>query len=404
MPTNLMRWVDRWIGSFCCALLSAWRLVLGRTRPADGAPRNIVFIALAEVGALVLAYPAIARTRRLFPDSKLHFVTFAAGTQMLDVMGFAAETRIILDPSSPGTLWHGTWAALAHMRAARIDTVVVLEVYGRFSTMLGYLGGARRRVGFHRFHEEGHYLGALYTHRVIYNPHMHIARSYVALVEAMAEDSDAEPRAKVAIPADLERLRWQPPEDVTRSARDKLARRAPGLRADQRIVILNANASDLIPQRRWAAQKYVDVARRLLADERVIVVLSGSAGERAAAEAIGTAIGSERAIVLAGETSLTELIALFGFADLLITNDSGPAHFASLTDLPTLVLFGPETPRIFGPLGPHQRALYAQLACSPCVSVYNQKRSPCGANECMRAITPESVYAAAQQILLARRS
>jgi hypothetical protein len=60
--------------------------------------------------------------------------------------------------------------------------------------------------------------------------------------------------------------------------------------------------------------------------------------------------------------------------------------------LPTVVLFGPETPRLYGPIGDKHKDMYSNFACSPCVSVYNGKNSPCQENRCLIAITPEAVF------------
>ncbi len=92
-----------------------------------------------------------------------------------------------------------------------------------------------------------------------------------------------------------------------------------------------------------------------------------------------------------GKTTFRELLALYSIARLMVTNDSGPAHFASLLNLPTVVLFGPETPRLYGPLGSRHKDIYAHLACSPCVSVHNGKKSPCQENRCLKMITVDEV-------------
>jgi ADP-heptose:LPS heptosyltransferase len=75
----------------------------------------------------------------------------------------------------------------------------------------------------------------------------------------------------------------------------------------------------------------------------------------------------------------------------MLTNDSGPAHFASVTPLPVFVFFGPETPAIYGPLG-NMTPIYAGLACSPCVSAMNHRKSPCSDNVCLQIIPPEQVF------------
>jgi len=74
-----------------------------------------------------------------------------------------------------------------------------------------------------------------------------------------------------------------------------------------------------------------------------------------------------------------------------VTNDSGPAHFASLTDIRVFTLFGPETPILYAPLGEHGTPLYANLACSPCVSAFNHRKTTCTDNQCLKRILPAQV-------------
>jgi len=87
----------------------------------------------------------------------------------------------------------------------------------------------------------------------------------------------------------------------------------------------------------------------------------------------------------------------------MVTNDSGPAHFAAASGLPTIVLFGPETPNLYRPLG-NSIAIYAGLACSPCVNVSNHRKSACGDNICMSAISVDQVFKAANAYLTTRLS
>jgi ADP-heptose:LPS heptosyltransferase len=98
-------------------------------------------------------------------------------------------------------------------------------------------------------------------------------------------------------------------------------------------------------------------------------------------------------ISVAGATTLRDVLVLYTLADVLVTNDSGPGHFASMTDIHNVVLFGPETPQLFGPLGPNRHVIWAELACSPCVSPYNHRFSACSNNRCMQAISVDHVFA-----------
>jgi ADP-heptose:LPS heptosyltransferase len=77
----------------------------------------------------------------------------------------------------------------------------------------------------------------------------------------------------------------------------------------------------------------------------------------------------------------------------MVTNDSGPPHFAAITDMPSFVIFGPETPALYGSLG-KTTPIYAGLACSPCVSAANHRKTACKDNVCLQVIKPLQVFEA----------
>ncbi|MBF8274629.1 MAG: rfaF [Magnetococcales bacterium] len=398
-----MRLIDRWLGSLLCFVVSGMARLWPRPSPSPARePRRILFIGIAEIGALVLAWPALHWTRRRFPDAEIYFLTFTSGRGILSLMGLDSVTQqITLRPSPFYAFTLDTLRTIIKMRRMNLDATINLEVYTRFSTLLAFLSGAKTRVGFHRFFEEGHYMGRLLTHEVIYNPHQHITRSYLSLARALLETPNGDPLVKTLLDVDpLERFK------VESSLQNKTAmwaiiqRLYPPLTPQYRLVILNANASDLIPARRWDPDRFAQLATRLLRDrDDVLILLTGAPSEGMALEKLREKISDPRVVNMAGRTTLETLIDLYAIAHLMVTNDSGPVHFSSVTDIPLLALFGPETPRLFGPVSPHARVIYHPLACSPCVSVYNQKRSPCTDNRCMSSITVEEVFAQARELL-----
>jgi hypothetical protein len=127
----------------------------------------------------------------------------------------------------------------------------------------------------------------------------------------------------------------------------------------------------MLPLRKWETGRFVELGKRLLAaDDRMGIVVTGAPSEAESAREVARQLASDRVVCLAGKTSLRELLVLYGLADVLVTNDSGPGHFASMTNIQSIVLFGPETPALFGPIGGRGKILYANLACSPCVNVF----------------------------------
>jgi ADP-heptose:LPS heptosyltransferase len=156
-------------------------------------------------------------------------------------------------------------------------------------------------------------------------------------------------------------------------------------------VLLNANASDMLPQRRWPQENFSDVGRQLLNQfQNIIVVATGAWSEKEYVQEVVSSINNKRCVNSAGFFTFDELVPLYSISTLMLTNDSGPAHFASVTDIKMFVLFGPETPSLYGPLG-NAEPLYLGLPCSPCVSAANHRKTTCKTRPCITGIQPTIV-------------
>lgn len=131
MNSLLMRKIDRWVGVplcwLCTLALRLWSW-LGQGQPPQGAPRRIMVIELAEIGGLVVAYPALAHLRRRFSQAELYFLTFAGGQGILDLLGVIdREHQVIIRPDGLATFLGDTLAAIRRMRQLGIDATINLE-------------------------------------------------------------------------------------------------------------------------------------------------------------------------------------------------------------------------------------------------------------------------------------
>jgi len=244
----------------------------------------------------------------------------------------------------------------------------------------------------------------LMTHRLSFNPYLHTSQAFQIMVQALYEPAHQFPLLNLKAPPALAGAgRFQPGAGERREAQQTLDDLFRGERR-ARLVLLNANASDLIPLRRWEGDRYVELARRLLHDAEVCIAFTGAPSEAAAVAQLVEQVGSPRCVSMAGRTTLRQLLVLCTLAEVLVSNDSGPAHFATLTDVDVVVLFGPETPRLFAGISPRTHALWAGLACSPCINAFNNRASPCRNNVCMQAITVDDVFDQVCRCLAARPS
>lgn len=155
--------------------------------------------------------------------------------------------------------------------------------------------------------------------------------------------------------------------------------------------MVNPNASDLLPQRRWAQQRFSELIQGL--HQRYpedLILITGSPAEFDYVEKVRTVANVKHALNFAGQVTFAQLPPLYTLSDVMVTNDSGPGHFSAVTPLRTVVLFGPETPALYGSVG-KSIAITANLACSPCVSAANHRKTPCHDNVCMQAISVAQV-------------
>lgn len=402
MNVDLMRKVDYYAGVPLC-FLSTFIVKLSHLFSQPVKPQRVLLVELSEMGSAIIVDPAMQKLERE-ANAELFFVIFDKNKPSLKLLNSVADENIFtiretgILPLAIDTLRFFWWC-----RQRRIDSVIDLELFSRYSALLTGLSGAANRVGFHAFHNEGLYRGAMLTHKVSYNPHQHIVRSFIALVNALLSDKPEVPYSKTLISDEEIKLRQVSVSDEQKSAmlakiREDYAGFDP---AKQQVVLINPNASELLPQRRWMKDRYAELMRRIVTHSpTAVVVITGAPAERGEAEVLRTQVGSPRCVNFAGRVKFTELPALYSVAQLMVTNDSGPGHFSSVTPLRTFVLFGPETPALYGSLG-NSTPIFAGLACSPCVSASNHRKTACSDNVCLQAITVDHVFNTIQPLLKA---
>ena len=395
MKIDTMRRIDYFAGIPLCFVFTWMFRLLSpfMARDPGGKPENALFIELSEMGSAIIVDPAMRKMAA--SGAQLHFLIFKSNAGSLNFLKTVPSSNIFtIDASGLLPLVRDTFRFLAWSRQRNIDTVIDLELFSRYTALLTGLSGARRRVGYHAFHNEGLYRGELLTRRVAYNPHQHIAKSFIALVNTALANNDELPYSKTLVSDDeIQLAKAEVTQEQLDSVRQKITAACPTADlSNQRLVLINPNASDLLPQRRWMPDHFVQLMRMILeTHDDVLILITGSPDEREEAEGLKQQVNNERCINFAGGVSFSELPALYTLSALMVSNDSGPGHFSAVTDMPSFVIFGPETPSLYGSLG-NTTPIYAGLACSPCVSAANHRKTPCQDNVCIQMITPQQVF------------
>lgn len=394
MKVSTMRAIDKWVGIPVCFIISPFRWLSDTLRSAKKRKPDLnrtLFIELSEMGSAVIVDPAM---RKLLKEGKgeIYFAIFKKNYKSLEILQTVPESNVFkMNADSFLGLTMDIFRFMAWCRKKKISTVIDLELFSRFTALLSFFSGARSRVGFTNFHDEGLYRGNLVNQPVRYNPHVHIAVNFVSLVNK-ALGLFEKPYSIVPVLADeLMLAKASVSNEAKEHIRNKIQQWFPQW-TNGPVILLNANASDMLPQRRWPQENFVEVGRQLLSRyPNSIIIATGAPAERGYVQYVVDSINNERCINSSGFFSFNELVPLYSVSTCMLTNDSGPAHFASVTSLKVFVLFGPETPHLYLPLGGNAEAFYLGLPCSPCVSAANHRKTTCLPRPCITGIPTSMV-------------
>lgn len=355
------------------------------TTPPPPAPRRLLVVRPDHLGDVLFLTPTLAHLRRALPDAH---ITALVGPWAAPLLAHnpdvdAVETlafpwfdrrprRSLLDP------YRRLYAAARALRG-RFDVALVMRFDHWWGGWLAAAAGIPHRVGY-----ATPLLAPFLTWPLSYRPGRHEVLQNLSLGTPWGLPDHTTPEeSPLRLPLS--------PADVAAAEELPLP---PG---DGPLVAVHPGSG--APVKRWPAVKWAAVMRALHEQHRARFVLTGSRAERLLAEAVAARAGVP-ARLLAGETSLGRLAALFARCDLVMGPDSGPLHLAVAVGTPTVHLYGPVDPAAFGPWGPanRHRVVVEPLPCQFC----NRLDWPEAAlpdHPCVTGIPVERVLAEAERLL-----
>jgi heptosyltransferase-2 len=333
------------------------------------------------VGDVVMATPALRALRRHFPDARLTGILKPYVAGALDGLPWL-DDQLFLDRHGP---WAQRWPGVAwQLRKDRPNMAILFSNTLR-TGLAAWLGGCRRRVGFDLHGRARLITDHLRPLRDYYGQRIPtpVINDYNRLVETVG----------CPWPGFRMELVTTPRDEESADAVWRRARFLPG----REVVCLNPGGA-FGSAKHWYAESFAQVARNLIDRRQCSVLVLCGPNECDQARQIAELTGRKEIASLADvPLSLGLLKACIRRADLLITTDSGPRHFAAAFDRPVVTLFGPTHIPWTETYYPEAVHLQKEVDCGPC-----QKRVCPLDHRCMKGITPAEVFAAATE-LLARR-
>ncbi len=379
-----MRFLDRFIGIPLCWMIgSYYRFVTtSSSRTIKRQVRNILVIKFFGLGSIVLATPALALAKRAFPEARITFLTFHKNRELAERIS-TIDAVLTIDHSSVLAFLRDTFSTIRSIIRIHPDITFDLEFFSKFSTLLSGFSRAPLRVAFAL---PTYWRSSIVTHQVPLEKNKHVVHSFCEQVRCVAYE-------KVGIP---------PIEAPYVSEEDhaSLLRKLPI--EGRRLFAINVNAGDTFLERRWPADRFARLVSVLASKEDCIFCFTGSRGETDYVRSvIHETDCPEKCIDTSGVLTVPELAALLQRCDILISNDSGPLHLAASLGIPTVGLYGPESPDFYGVVQADSHVIYKKISCSPCMNVYSAKQFRCPYNaECMRELSVDQVLQSVRSSIL----
>jgi ADP-heptose:LPS heptosyltransferase len=348
------------------------------------------------MGTTIFFLPLINKLNEIYPDNTLFFLVFKENSAIIKYLNIVPANNILtIDTMNIFSFSRDLLKHLLYLSKIKVNISIDFEFFSRITAILSYLINSKTRIGFHRYDWEGLYRGDLFTHKVSFNPFIHTVQNYLNLIYALNHE-----RGDVIIKQQIEELsditldNLLFSENVKSSIFSKLNNINNNLDGNSQLIIFNPDTSELLPYRKWPEDYFIQLGNRLIDySKNIFIIITG----KEHSEEIGKYISNhirDRVINLVGKTSLDELFALYSISKVIVSVDSGPVHFASLTDIGIVCIFGPDTPIAFAPLSKNVICMDSNLSCHPCYSVFNNRIALCKDNEkpCLLSVTPDKVF------------
>ncbi len=335
------------------------------------------------VGDAVMTVPALRELRRVLPDAHLTLVS-RPGTADIFIDADFIDEVLVYDRTGLGS----AWTQMREWHRRRFDLALLFQNAFE-AAAIAFLARVPRRIGY-----DADRRGKLLTQAIPLPGWKSERREIFYYLNLVAELERLLYGATVV--ESVESLESKEPQfalavSVNRQHHAKEFLRAHGLRSDAPLVLLCPGSINS-RAKRWPAERYAAVADHF-AEAGARVALIGSPAEMEVSNEVSRR-SRNTPVVLTGETSVAEATAIISVADVLITNDTGPAHIGAAVGTPTLVIFGPTNPLTTRPFASNAEIIRHEPDCAPCML----RDCPID-HRCMTAISPEEVFAQAKAMM-----
>jgi ADP-heptose:LPS heptosyltransferase len=336
-------------------------------------PKRILVVKLWGIGNMILAGMALKSIRKAYPDAFISLLTTKDCSEVYENNRLYNDV-ITFPQTSLATVQEDVLKLCSSLEIRKFDLAINFEGLSEIASFITSKSGADVTVGMSSGSKGGNYTihspysGKRHVEDVIYDCALAAGGAEVSpgLVKPIIKESD---------------------KDFCNTAKYNC-----GIDPYSLIVGININSGTFAGERRWPLEKFALLAQQIEAQQEFRTVFFGSSQEH---RYVGRCISlmDTPGINLSGSMTISQMAAFLEEVHLLITNDSGLLHLAAAMEVPTVSIFGPESPDRIARRDEEKHAIiYTPQPCSPCISMLGMSKEECREGcRCVNDITVEQV-------------
>lgn len=360
-------------------------IILRRDHTLPKNPEVITVAKIVGLGSIVYTGILCRSLKERFPNCRLIYITSSGSFELVKRMNYIDEIQLINDKNIFSMI-RSTILLILRLWRYRPVLYFDMEVYSSWSAILATFSLALNRYGFYRKNAE--FKKGMHTHMIFFNTKRHISEIYSQMALCVEGNPNLSLINILNISSEDKALCSQTLKEI-------------GLNDDS-IILVNINASDLLIERRWPAEKWRDYLEQITQQfPDYTFLLIGSPGEYEYVSALYKKLSEatrKKVFNVAGQFTFGAFLALIERCVIMVTNDSGPLHFAVALNKPTISIWGPGAPEHYAPITGFHKIIYEPVYCSPCL--YHADFPPCeGNNVCVKNISVSTVLEATKEII-----
>jgi len=371
MDVKLIKVFDRMVLPPICAILGLYSKIFPEKLKTG--KKKILIIKLWALGDSVISLPMIHCLKKNFPDSKIDVLAHKKNIEVYYANKDINETIEFNLRSVMGLL-------------RKYDLCIDTENYLNISSLISWWSG-KYRVGYS--HGIRH---LLYSKTSKLNLTNHMVQNFLDMIRAIGVNCDAEKLVRL---------------ETTKEEKSAVSHFLKENKISKKdlVVGITSGVSETARARIWPVERMAKLADKIIEKYNVKVILIDSPSNKDIVDKIA-ALMKNKPIIAMGNLKIRQVFSLIERCDFFISNDTGPMHIAAAQGVKTIGIFGPNTPKLWGPYGKGNVAIYHPPKCSPCTDHTTGKLPECfnkNYQECVKNVGVNEVFNAFEKIYNMRK-